>query len=74
MKQVSRDPFARTTTYRRILPSKTPCANCGKWRKMARNWLFCYGVEPDGLGTKVSWDTKLFCNKACRDAFYGERT
>lgn len=72
--QVARDSFARTTTYRKVEPSPVSCAQCGNWRKNARNRLYRYGVEPDGLGTSVSWDTKLFCNKACRDAFYGERT
>lgn len=68
--QLSRDVFARATLVRKLERSSMPCENCGNWRK-AGPWLFRYGSQPDGLHTRVNWDLRLFCNKACRDAFYG---
>ena len=63
--QVSRDPFARTTTYRHVdfYSGRGGCWNCGG--KRAKGGLFVYGVEKDGITTRIHWDTHAFCSIGC---------
>ena len=66
--QISRDPFARTTTFRRRIWTEEVCVWCGGRRPSGV--LFQYGVEQDGIRTQVQWDRGVFCCKGCRDAYY----
>lgn len=73
--QIARDPFARETTYRKIaypfdVLAHGGCAWCGGFRPTTRASLFRYGVERDGLWTRIEWDSKLFCSKECRDSYW----
>lgn len=56
---ISRDPFARCETVRRIVKTNLECAGC------ARRARFQYGTERDGIGTRVSWSPVLVCGLAC---------
>lgn len=53
---ISRDPFARCETVRRLVRVDVECA---------RRARFQYGTERDGIGTRVSWSPVLVCGLAC---------
>lgn len=56
---VSRDPFARCETVRRLVRVDVECAGC------ARRARFQYGTEADGIRTRVHWSPVLTCSLAC---------
>jgi hypothetical protein len=56
---VSRDPFARCETVRRVVRVDVECAGC------ARRARFQYGTEADGIRTRVSWSPVLVCSIQC---------
>jgi len=56
---ISRDPFARSETVRRVVVTDHECAAC------TRRARFQYGTEFDGIGTRVSWSPVLVCSLAC---------
>lgn len=56
---VSRDPFARCETVRRVVKTNLECPGC------TRRARFQYGVEFDGVGTRVHWSPVLVCGLAC---------
>lgn len=83
MRQVSRDPFARTTLMRQHvrvedLPSRYTvvgvvglppgCDECGNFN--ANGGLFRYGTERDDRAGP-NWHKGLFCSKSCHDAYHG---
>lgn len=64
-----RDPFARTTMFRRVA-TITPisgCSNCGSSRRAGN--LFQYGHEHDGLNTEIFWHPGSFCSIECFRSF-----
>lgn len=65
MQQISRDPFARTTLLREVVPTPKSCDFCGSKRKSGK--LFRYSVESDG-GSRNSI-RGLFCSKSCMEAY-----
>jgi hypothetical protein len=56
---ISRDPFARCETVRRVVKTAVECAGC------ARPARFQYGLLSDGIRTQVSWSPVLVCGLAC---------
>lgn len=70
MRQLSRDPFARTTEYRRTINTSLTCAWCSSRKQ--KNILYQYGACADGISTKTSWHPKLFCSKNCFNAYLGK--
>jgi hypothetical protein len=56
---ISRDPFARSETVRRVVRVEVECAGC------ARRARFQYGLLADGIRTRVSWSPVLVCSLAC---------
>lgn len=56
---VSRDPFARRETVRRVVVTDYECAAC------SRRARFQYGTQDDGLGARIHWDPVLVCSLAC---------
>lgn len=64
--QISRDPFARSTTERELVRGKGCCDWCGQERPR----LFRYGTWPDGLFTRTLWHKGLFCSKPCHDDYH----
>ena len=56
---ISRDPFARCETVRRVVKTSVECAGC------ARPARFQYGRLSDGIRTQVSWSPVLVCGLAC---------
>ena len=56
---VSRDPFARCETVRRVVKTAVECAGC------ARPARFQYGRLSDGIRTQVHWSPVLVCSLAC---------
>lgn len=63
---LSSDPWARIDRVRVVVP-KSSCTFCG--RTQAR---FAYGVQcSDNLRGDVAILKGTFCNKGCRDAYYG---
>ena len=67
--QISRDPFARTTTVREGIKTGDTCTWCGGTRKGGS--LFRYTTESDGR--RRSPHRGLFCCKPCHDAYHGQR-
>lgn len=65
---LSRDPFARVDTVRRVERTNDPCPWCGQ---NTRGRLFRYGTWADGVGTSPLWDERAFCSVGCRPGFYG---
>jgi hypothetical protein len=64
--QISRDPFARETLYRRSVQSDVGCFYCGQSRYgPSSNMLWQYGIEQDGICTTIHWDIALFCCIDC---------
>ncbi len=67
---VSRDPFARETIVKRKATKAecaSGCAFCGC--RAGVGPLYVYGVDPDRVVPRTSWDRKAFCSKGCRDAY-----
>lgn len=65
--QISRDPFARSTTMRRTMPPRADgCAWCGSLNRFGN--LYQYGTEQDGLRSRVDWHAGLYCSKPCHDS------
>ena len=56
---VSRDPFARCETVRRLVDTQVECAGC------TRRARFQYGTEADGISARVHWSPVLVCGLAC---------
>lgn len=56
---VSRDPFARCEVVRRVVRVDVECPGC------TRRARFQYGIEPDGIGTRVHWSPVVTCSLAC---------
>ncbi len=56
---VSRDPFARCEVVRRVVRVDVECPGC------TRRARFQYGVEFDGVGTRVHWSPVVTCSLAC---------
>jgi hypothetical protein len=56
---VSRDPFARCETVRRVVRVDVECAGC------ARRARFQYGTEADGISARVHWSPVLVCSIQC---------
>lgn len=56
---ISRDPFARRETVRRIVKTDVECAGC------TRRARFQYGLLADGIRTRVHWSPVLVCGLAC---------
>jgi hypothetical protein len=76
MRQLARDPFARTTLLRgviRPLASGQSCEWCGNVRVSRRcraPFLYRYGTEPDAIHPRVHWHNGAFCSKSCHDAYH----
>ena len=67
--QIARDPFGRLTLFRRIFPARPDgFANCGGTN--ARGKLFQYGVQHDGISSRIEWRGGLYCSKACQDSYW----
>lgn len=68
--QISRDPFARTTVNRAIVPAcdvpRGGCDWCGQTR--ANGSLFKYLTESDG--GRSSRHRGLFCSKSCHNSYH----
>lgn len=62
---ISRDPFAREELVRVTDRFGGTCAACG-----SRPGRFRYGVSPDSVGARTSWDARTFCSVECRRSFY----
>ena len=56
---ISRDPFARCETVRRVVRVEVECAGCAKRAR------FQYGRLSDGIRTQVHWSPVLVCGLAC---------
>ncbi len=56
---VSRDPFARCETVRRVVKTAVECPGC------TRRARFQYGTEFDGIGARVHWSPVLVCGLPC---------
>ena len=56
---ISRDPFARSETVRRVVVTDHECAGC------ARRARFQYGTEFDGISARIHWSPVLVCSLAC---------
>jgi hypothetical protein len=76
MRQLARDPFARTTLVRiivRPLASGQTCSWCGNVRHSRRGHaphLYRYGTEPDAIRPRIHWHDGVFCSKSCHDAYH----
>jgi hypothetical protein len=75
MRQLARDPFARTTLVRMIvrpLAHGQTCSWCGNVRHMrrGRTYLYRYGTEPDAIRPRTHWHDGAFCSKSCHDAYH----
>jgi hypothetical protein len=76
MRQLARDPFARTTLVRVIvcpLASGQTCSWCSNVRVSRRcrtPFLYRYGTEPDAIRPRVQWHDGAFCSKSCQDAYH----
>jgi hypothetical protein len=76
MRQLARDPFARTTLVRVLvhLPaSGQTCSWCGSVRtsRRGRTFLYRYGTAPDAVRPRIHWHDGAFCSKPCHDAYHG---
>ena len=70
---ISHDPFARFEAVRKIEHGKS-CDYCGQKRSRKGkpiDGLFVYGLQKDGLSTKVEWCRGHFCSAGCFNAFHG---
>jgi len=62
--QLSSDPFARTTTVRKVIQTWNTCDWCGQNHK---GHLFRYGSDNDW---RTGWDNRVFCSIGCRRDYY----
>lgn len=66
--QILRDPFARATLLRALIPSdqrSTTCCNCG-----CDNPRFRYAWEPDSIGlVSLHW-SRAVCSVGCYRSYY----
>lgn len=83
MRAISRDVFARKTLYRKQVTITSAdgitgyagrlvsCDNCGHVRQTRKGhpYAYRYGIQQDGLTTRVAWEEHTFCCKSCRDAY-----
>ncbi|HYK01045.1 MAG TPA: hypothetical protein VE974_04765 [Thermoanaerobaculia bacterium] len=75
MRQLARDPFARTTLVRvivRPLAHGRTCSWCGSVRTSRKGgtpYLYRYGTEPDAARPRIHWHDGAFCSKSCHDAY-----
>ena len=75
MRALARDPFARTTLVRALLPSLASgetCAWCGsvRYSRGGTPYLYRYGTEADAIHPRIQWHDGAFCSKSCHDAFH----
>jgi hypothetical protein len=68
MRQLSRDPFARTTLFKEIVETSDSCSWCGSQRKDGK--LFRYYTETDGIRTRSVQNHGSFCCKSCHDSYH----
>lgn len=69
---VSRNPFARQETFKRIYTrGHGTCRNCGgHGRDHGQDVTWQFGVANDG-GHGIVWDSRGgFCGKRCRDVYF----
>lgn len=74
MRQISRDPFARVTRYRRAVPTEhRTCGWCGGVRqlKSGLRYLYQYGAQRDDHPVPW-WDPLMFCSIGCQRTYYDE--
>ena len=75
MRQLARDPFARTTlvraTMQQLVGGQT-CSWCGGLRhtRAGRAYLYRYGTEPDAIHRRIAWHDGAFCSKSCHDSYH----
>lgn len=64
---LERDPFARLTWVRKLVPqdARKPCTWCGN-----RPGRFLYGVERDGVQSRLNWSNGRFCSRSCHDSYH----
>ena len=72
MKQISRDPFARTTLVRDHIPGyllirKQTCDWCGNLNGFGG--LFRYATDPDD-GGRLHWHDGEFCSLSCHNSYH----
>jgi len=69
MRQLRREPFARSTFFRRsvVVDDNVSCAWCGAYGKSTNKGyvLYQYGWEDDRINTKVDFDKHEFCSVQC---------
>lgn len=75
--EIGHDPESRGLLVRQAIndryQTKDGCAFCGNLRRTKNPSLFNYGwIKDDDLSGRVSWDTKSFCSKACREYYCHE--
>jgi hypothetical protein len=75
MRQLARDPFARTTLARVVVrppASGQSCSWCGnvRSRRGGTPHLYRYGTEPDAVRPRIHWHDGAFCSKSCHDAYH----
>jgi hypothetical protein len=76
MRQLARDPFARTTLLRAVIRPRASgqtcswCGNVRSSRQCREPFLYRYGTEPDSIRPRVSWHDGAFCSKSCHDAYH----
>ena len=76
MRQLVRDPFARTTLVREVVRPLAPgqtCSWCGNVRVSRRSrtpFLYRYGTEPDAVRPRMQWHDGAFCSKSCHDTYH----
>lgn len=70
---IRHDAFGRDSTLRRRVYleqwqfTAPGCAWCGMLNRTAkgRAYLYEYGAQPDGYGSRAGWGGRLFCSVAC---------
>lgn len=74
VRELARDPFARTTVVRRLEAEGTAreCSWCGRIRRSSKGTprpAFNYGTQHDGGRTE--WSAKPFCSQDCSRVYHG---
>ena len=72
--EISHEPFGRFSVVRRVHTDLVSCDYCGGYRlrQGQEQKPFEYGTESDSRPGRPSWDDRVFCCLACRQAYYGE--
>lgn len=76
MRQIARNPFARSTLVRivlRPLARGQTCSFCGSVRTSRRcrtPFLYRYGTKPDAIRPRIVWHDGAFCSKSCHDDYH----